>query len=469
MRLEYEVISPVTGTTASRIALATKQEIVECLSALNHRREVLDAKAVFKFLRRLADQLRLQRELFFEATYLETGFIASDSMELVDQAIEFLCDFEAYALELSRNEGISLVIPHSYSGQCQRTMRIVHRPARCIAAVVPQNAALTLSVIIIASAMYAGSRVILRPPLQSASASALLAKAITQSDPPPSSVVILHSLAEDFLEACYLSDEVELIHYIGSNRYAPVVLARAFAAGKTCLIDGQGNGMLYVDDTYPLDEAVRIISKASTRFNGETCTSINGVLVNESIYKSLKEALVDTFQGLRVGHPLGQGIKVGPLFSEQQAIQLAKAIGETATAKVLCGGHATGAYFSPAVIEGVDCSDRIVREGFFGPALWIASVTENRMWDWLRANCFPLSDSLLSTDEHLIEAFIRSSRAARVCINADSSVESMFEPWGGYPPGGLNAVSVWPEKYRQTFVVDGKPSDTMRIPAFIIG
>ena len=40
----------------------------------------------------------------------------------------------------------------------------------------------------------------------------------------------------------------------------------------------------------------------------------------------------------------------------------------------------------------------------------------------------------------------------------------MFEPWGGYPPGGLNPVSIWIDKYRQTLMMDGKLKDIMSVP-----
>ena len=466
MAIEYEVVSPVTGKNTTRILLATKAEIAESLSILNSRYDYLESDAIFEFLRRLADQIKLQKQLFFEATYLETGFIASDSMEIIDGAIEFLYDFDRYAMALPQDK--SFIIPHSYSGPLQRTMRIVQQPARCIAAILPQNAALTLGVIIIASALYAGSRVILRPPLQSTATSALLAAAIDQSEPPPGRITFIHSLAKDFLEVCYLSDEVDLIHYIGSSRYAPAILARAFAVGKRCLIDGQGNGLLYVDDTFSIEEAIRIITTAGTRFNGETCTLVNGILVKDTIYQDIKEGLVDSFQRLRVGHPLEPDIQIGPLFSEQQAVELARTIRETPMAKILCGNQTDGAYFSPAVVEGVSFYDSIVCNGLFGPAIWIAPVaTENTVWRWLRANRFPLSDSLLSTDENLIQAFIRNSRALRICINVDQSIESMFEPWGAYPPGGLNEVSDWIEKYRRAFIIDGNPDNVTRVPPHI--
>ncbi|MFO1434627.1 MAG: aldehyde dehydrogenase [Candidatus Competibacteraceae bacterium] len=470
MAIEYDVISPVTGKTIRRIPLATKADIADSLIALNSRNEPLVVNTVFEFLRRLADQIELQRNLFLEAIYLETGFIVSDSMEMIDEAIEFLDNFEKYVIGLLKDNKRLNIIPHSYSETIERAMRIMQQPARCIAAVLPQNAAFTLGIIIIASALYAGSRVILRPPLQSGSSSALLARTIEQSDPPPARIAFVHSLAEDFLEVCYLSDEVDLIHYIGSSHYAPGILARAFAAGKQCLIDGQGNGMLYVDETFSREEAVRIITTAATRFNGETCTSVNGVLIEDTIYKDLKAALIESFQQLRLGHPLEPGIQVGPLFSRQLAAQLEKTIRGTKMAKVLYGNQFTDAYFVPTVIEDVNPNDNIVCNGLFGPAIWIAPIAAgDDLWHWLGSNRFPLSDTLLSTDENLIDAFLQNSRASRICINVDQAIESMFEPWGGYPPGGLNTVSNWIEKYYRIFVIDGNSNDIIRMKPGYIG
>ena len=53
----------------------------------------------------------------------------------------------------------------------------------------------------------------------------------------------------------HAAEEIELIHYIGSNRHALSVFVEAFEAKKVCLLDGQGNGMLYVDAGFPLERA----------------------------------------------------------------------------------------------------------------------------------------------------------------------------------------------------------------------
>src|SRR6185503_3512949 len=245
------------------------------------------------------------------------------------------------------------------------------RPYHTVAALVPQNAALPLTVTIIASALYAGSRLLLRPSLQCAATGSLLADLVSRSEPPEGSIHIVNALAEEFLQAICNTAPIEMIHYIGSNRYALDVFNRAFAARKICLLDGQGNGMLYVDDGYPIDRAVPLITSGATRYNGETCTSVNGVLVHPRRFEEVREGVVESFRSLRVGHPGEHQTRVGPLLSERQAEELASLLSSGNSRRVLCGGTNEGAYFKPTVVEGVDALEGIVCDGFFGPAIWI--------------------------------------------------------------------------------------------------
>lgn len=454
--MTHDVRSPVTGESIARVNLASRSEIAEALDRLSGPARPLPAHEVFAFLERFRAQLVQQRELLFERTLLETGFIASDSLDIVNAAIEFLTDFETYIRDQTPRQH---VVRHSYSAGSHREMRITDRPFGCIAAVVPQNASLTLSITIIASALYAGSRVLLRPSLQCASTGSLLREIVERSRPPRGYVETLNCLAADFIDVCCASEHVDVIHYIGSNQYALPVFRQAFAAGKTCLLDGQGNGLLYLDNTFPIPEAVRIITAGATRYNGETCTSINGALIHESVYDSVRDALVEAFERLRVGHPRDPKSQIGPLFSELQARALRDTLDETPGGRLLCGGDVRGAYFTPAILEGVEPRDQIARAGLFGPALWVRRVREEDVCRWLRGNQFPLSDTVLSMRRGTIRQIATSARAARICINEDPSIESMFEPWGGYPPSGLNPVSVWTEKYRQAFQLDGTLRD----------
>ena len=447
----HELISPVTGEVLGQVRLATHEEILAAAQRLMAHPCTAHAEELFAFFRRLKDELHARRGELVRITVAETGFIVRDAEETVDAAIDFLGSFETFVGEQPRPD---FVIHHSYSSSTRRSMRLTSRPYRLIAALVPQNASLSLGITILASALYAGSRVLLRPSLQTGSTAALLAESVAASGPPEGRLDIVNSLASTFLEAACASEHVEVVHYIGSNRHASAVLQQTFAAGKLCLLDGQGNGMLYIDQTYPFEKGVGLITDAVTRFNGETCTSVNGVLVEEALYPRLRDALIASLETLTLGNPYVEGTRVGPLFSQGQAQSLRQLLSEEG-ARVLSGGEVTGAYFHPAVVEGVGPGHPMVREGLYGPALWIHPVRWSDVPRWLGANRFPLSDAVLSARPDAVREFALVSRAPRICVNADPSIESMFEPWGGYPPGSLNPVSPWVQKYRQSYQLDG--------------
>jgi acyl-CoA reductase-like NAD-dependent aldehyde dehydrogenase len=448
----HDLVSPVTGEILESVRLATHDEIIAAARRLAERSCFPPPNEIFAFFGRLKNELQSRRQELIRVTIAETGFIVRDAEETVDAAIDFLGSFETYAEQQPQPE---YIFHHSYSSESGRSMRLISRPYSLVAALVPQNASLTLGITIIASALYAGSRILLRPSLQTASTGILLAESVLASNPPEGRIDIVNSLASTFLEAACASEHVEVIHYIGSNRHAAAVLNETFAAGKLCLLDGQGNGILYVDETYPLETAARLITDAATRFNGATCTSVNGVLVEETMFRHFQASLVECFEALTVGDPFVAGTRVGPLFSEHQAQSLRSLLSEEHV-RTLAGGTVTGAYFRPAVVAGVRPEDPIVREGLFGPAVWMEPVRWSELPRWLRTNRFPLSDTVLSSRPDVIREFASVSRAPRVCVNADPSVESMFEPWGGYPPGSLNPVSPWVEKYRQRYQLDGR-------------
>lgn len=448
----HDLASPITGELLDRVRLAPPAEILRAFDEVSAPTRAPSADETLAFLERLRGELDKHQDGLLDNMVLESGFIREDCRSMIEGSIEFLRDFGRYAETQPFHDA---TVRHSYAGGSDRVMRIMRRPFHCVAALVPQNASMCLAITIIASALHAGSRVVVRPSLQCAATGQMLADLVARSAPPRDCVRIVHCLASHFLDASFASDKVDLIHYIGSNQHAVSVFVRAFAARKMCLLDGQGNGLLYVDEGFCIEEAARLITMGATRFNGETCTSVNGVLAHPSLYASLRDALVNSFGSLRVGHPNAPGTQVGPLFSATQASRLRSSLIGEPHFRVLCGGHTRDAYFTPAVVDGVQAHDSLGREGVFGPAVWIGSATFEQAIEAFRLNEFPLSDTLLTRDSERVAEFALRSRAARICVNEDPSIESMFEPWGGYPPSGLNPVSVWIDKYRQTYQLDG--------------
>lgn len=447
------IVSPIDNQVLGEVDLASRADIAQEILRIQALQRSYSKHHVLSFLNKLKAQIESHRDLIAQYICLETGFIAQDCAEIIDGAIEYLEYFNQYAEHIDK---IDTVIPFSYMEESTRKTILTRKPFNCVSVILPANATFTLAIVTIASALYAGSKIILRPSLQSALTGLLLDYLIKQCRMEEQPIAIVNCKANDFLDMCYQSKYIDLIHYIGSNQYAMAIMQQSFKSGKLALIDGQGNGLLYLDESYPIDEAIDIICNGSTRYNGCTCVSVNGLLIEQSIYNQVKNQLVDVFSGLRVGHPLDNNTQIGPLFNQQHALALKQQVKQSPGSQILCGGNVKEAYFSPAIIEKAYRPCDLTTKGIFGPALWIRSIQEPQLWDTLNENHYPLSDTILSKDQNKIESFILHSPAPRVCVNTDPSLESMFEPWGGYPPNSLNTVSMWIDKYYKSIQLDGE-------------
>jgi glyceraldehyde-3-phosphate dehydrogenase [NAD(P)+] len=447
----FSVSSPIDGKHLKTLQLLSGDEIHElfrrnCVDSVPNSREESLA-----FLKRLCSSIKKNREILIPMMVNETGYILSDSAEIIDGSIDFLDQFENEVAQEPYRPGMTA---RSFGADTERKIHISSRPYRQVAAIIPQNASFGTALIVLAAALYSGSKLVLRASLQAGLTNDLLKKMVMESAPPGNSVEFVNCLATDFLKACYESPQVDLIHYIGSNRYVASVLMDSFKSGKTCLLDGQGNGLAYIDQSFPIDKAVKIVAEGAVRYNGETCTSINGVICHPEIYKDFRDGLAKALGSLTWGNPMETDTDVGPLFSETQTAHIGELV-RSSGGKFLSGGTIKGSYIEPGLVEGVDQDKSLVTEGFMGPIVWLAKAAFRESDAWFGKNQYPLSDTILSLDSDQIRSFVTRSRSPRVCINVDSSLESMFEPWGGYPPSGLNPVSIWTQKYLQTFQIDG--------------
>ena len=115
----HQVTSPVTNRTVGKVTLASRPGISDAISDLAPSKPLPSRPEVFAFLKRLHAQLENYRDRIFEHTYLETGFIADDSDEIVDGAIEYLSDFEAHTTRHKITSALFLIpIPQKPAEIC---------------------------------------------------------------------------------------------------------------------------------------------------------------------------------------------------------------------------------------------------------------------------------------------------------------------------------------------------------------
>jgi acyl-CoA reductase-like NAD-dependent aldehyde dehydrogenase len=429
---------------------------LERLTASSHPLLPIAPSELQQFGLRLYAALYDLRLPLMEAMQYETGFLPSDCEELLTASLEYVRGFRP----IEQRSGAERDCAQEYRLASQmRQIRLVRCAWGTIAVILPQNAFLLLAVTCLLNALAAGNRVALRTPLQSIRSAALLAMAVEAAQPPQNAVSLVLSRAKAFLEAVYRSSQPFLIHYLGSSQHAAEILSDSFRHGKAVLMDGEGNTWMWVGEDACAETSAALLTAGALRYNGQTCTSINGALIHPAQYASVRARLLERWNRLEAGNPVTAEVPVGPLFDEAQAQWCERQISASG-ASLLCGGERRGNLLSPTLIENPSPSSALVAEGLFGPGLWIAPADrQTYLLEW-RRNRYPLCAGILSASEAPHWWLQRMPNLARLVMNGDPSREFIYEPWGGYPASGMNPVGIWQEKYQRVVQLDAPAADT---------
>ncbi len=79
-------------------------------------------------------------------------------------------------------------------------------------------------------------------------------------------------------------------------------------------------------------------------YAGQTCISVQRILVEQSVYGKFTDLLVEGVKKLKTGDPMDESTDVGPLIRESDAVRVTNWIDEAVRsgARLLCGGGRQG-------------------------------------------------------------------------------------------------------------------------------
>ena len=172
---------------------------------------------------------------------------------------------------------------------------------------------------------------------------------------------------------------VPLISATGSTRMGKIVAQTvAGRLGKSLLELGGNNAIIVTPDA---DIKMTVIGAVfgAVGTAGQRCTSTRRLIIHESIYDKVKDAIVAAYGQLRIGNPLDEKNHVGPLI-DKQAVEmynqaLTKVVAEggkiLVEGGVLTGeGYESGCYVKPAIAEAQN-NFEIVQHETFAPVLYL--------------------------------------------------------------------------------------------------
>lgn len=176
-----------------------------------------------------------------------------------------------------------------------------------------------------------------------------------------------------------MDNRIPLISATGSTRMGKIVAAKvAERLGRSLLELGGNNAIIVTPDA---DIKMTVIGAVFGAVGtcGQRCTSTRRLIIHDSIYDKVKDALVAAYGQLKIGNPLDEKNHVGPLIDHDavkmynEALEKAKSEGGNILVEggILDGdGYEGGCYVKPAIVEAKN-EFEIVQHETFAPILYL--------------------------------------------------------------------------------------------------
>lgn len=364
-----DVHSPFDGSLVGRITQGRREHaeaaIAAAVKAFGTTRR-LPAFERQRVLRRIAEAIAARREEFARTIVQEAGKPIKAARTEVDRGI-FI--FNVAAEEATRIYGEYL--PLDWQEFTAGRWGIVKRfPIGPIAGITPFNFPLHLVAHKVAPAMAAGCPIVLKPAPQTPLTALLLAECVQQAGWPDGGLNVLPLSNED--ASLLVTDErIKLISFTGSVPVGWDIKRRA-GKKKVALELGGNAGAIVHSDADVAYAADRCVTGGFT-YAGQTCISVQRILVEQSVYGKFVDVLVDGVKQLKTGDPMEESTDVGPLIRESDAVRVGAWIDEAVRsgARLLCGGGRHGSIVEPAVLTGTKAEMKLNCQEVFGPVVTV--------------------------------------------------------------------------------------------------
>src|SRR6516162_8901616 len=365
----YEVKAPYDGAVAGRVFQGRRQDaeaaIAAAVKAFGTTRR-LPAFERQRVLRRVAESIAQRKEQFARTLCQEAGKPIKAARTEVERAI---FTFTVAAEESTRIYGEYL--PLDWQEYTAGRWGIVKRfPLGPMAGITPFNFPLNLVAHKVAPAVAAGCSMIIKPAPQTPLCSLLLAEMVQQAGWPDGALNVL-PLSNQDASLLVTDDRIKLISFTGSVPVGWDIKRRA--GKKKVVLELGGNAAVIVHSDADLQYAVDRCVTGGFAYAGQTCISVQRILVEHSVYGKFTDLLVEGVKQLKTGDPLDESTDVGPLIRESDAVRTLTWIDEAvrAGARLLCGGRRNNLIVEPTVLTGTKPDMKVNCLEVFGPVVTV--------------------------------------------------------------------------------------------------
>ncbi len=369
--------SPVDGALIGKVKTtspADYEKVMETASSAFSEWRLMPAPQRGEIVRQFGEKLRELKEPLGKLVSYEMGKSYQEGLGEVQEMID-ICDF---AVGLSRQlHGLTM-----HSERPGHRMYEQYHPLGIVGIISAFNFPVAVWAWNTALAWVCGDVCVWKPsektPLCGVACQNIIAQVIKENNLPEGISCLING---DYKVGELMTNDnrVPLVSATGSIRMGKIV-AQAVAArlGKSLLELGGNNAIIVTPDA---DIKMTVIGAVfgAVGTAGQRCTSTRRLIIHDSIYDKVKDAVVAAYKQLRIGNPLDENNHVGPLI-DTDAVSMYKKALEKVIAEggkiiveggVLAGeGYESGCYVKPAIAEAQNDFE-IVQHETFAPVLYL--------------------------------------------------------------------------------------------------
>ncbi|MED5324659.1 MAG: aldehyde dehydrogenase family protein [Pseudomonadota bacterium] len=362
---DLDVTNKYTGEVATKVAMADADTIDKAIAAAEEAQPAMAAMAPFErqaVLEHCVKRFTERADELAQALCIEAGKPIKDAKGEVSRLID---TFKIAAEESVRINGevVNLEISARAKGYQGMTKKVPIGPCSFIS---PFNFPLNFAAHKVAPAIAAGCTFVLKPASRTPIGALIIGEVLAETDLPKGAFSIL-PCSRDGADLFTTDERLKLLSFTGSPDVGWALKAKA--GKKPVVLELGGNAACVVDEDADIEDAIDRVIVGAYYQSGQSCISVQRLLVHSKIYDEFKSRYVEKVKALVSGDPSNEDTFIGPMISEGEAERLHGWIEEAKEkgATILCGGTRDGAMLEATVMENVPKDCDASAEEAFGP------------------------------------------------------------------------------------------------------
>ncbi|WP_114937638.1 NADP-dependent glyceraldehyde-3-phosphate dehydrogenase [Mucilaginibacter endophyticus] len=409
--------------------LATSKEAETALDAavkaFNAGRGEWPAMPVQQRIKHLEDftyQMIAKRSEIVKLLIWEIGKSTVDSEKEFDRTVEYIYETIKAVKKLNNNSS-AFQVQQSFIGQ---TKKVPHGVVLCMG---PFNYPLNETFTTLIPALIMGNTILFKPPKHGT----LLFEPLLEAfrDAFPKGVVnTLYGRGRDIVPALMTSGKIDVLALIGSSKVADSLKKMHPKSNRLKSVLGLDakNAAVILNDA-DIELAVKESITGALSFNGQRCTALKILFVQDQIVERFNQRLVEEIEKLSIGMPWLKGVNITPLAEPEKPAYLLESIDDAIAngAKVLNahlgGGKNHLSLVKPAILYPVNENMKIYREEQFGPVIPVVSFsTLDIPIEYVTTSPYGQQVSIFSSDAEAVSLLVDTlaGQVGRINLNSQS-------------------------------------------------